>query len=252
MSIKKLYSSKILVLIVLIISILLIINKYILEKYPRLYQDTFNLMELNRSAESFEMASFYLKDGYYQDINKSIDLLYKLEKENKGRAYSGLCQIYYKHYNDVKKNYNGMDYCYRAMSENYLKSFIITSYIYKDGIGVLQDADKAFELMEKAAKNGNADAQYDLAEMYQESYSSYSNRLPKKYRNAEIINDNLFRYGQPKDIMSYVWFNISAADGYIYSKVQRDTMSRYMPKPNLKLAQKISKDFYRLYAKSPN
>ena len=78
------------------------------------------------------------------------------------------------------------------------------------GLGVVQDYKRAFFWLEKAARNGYADAQLTLGEMYQ--------------LGLAVNSDNE---------RAYLWFNLAAAQGVKGASSGRDLLVKQLSKEQI-------------------
>lgn len=68
--------------------------------------------------------------------------------------------------------------------------FLGNMYYFGDGISVGQDYDKAFELYEKAAQQGNAEAQHNLGAMYYSGESVHQDYIKARQWLEKAANQN--------------------------------------------------------------
>ena len=98
--------------------------------------------------------------------------------------------------------------------------------MYADGEGVPEDDVEAVKWYRKAAEQGYATAQYNLALMY-----ANGSGVPEDY------------------VESYMWLNLAAAQGTEEAKQSKGILSEKMTKEQIAEAQKLSREWF---AKQPS
>jgi TPR repeat protein len=93
---------------------------------------------------------------------------------------------------------------------------------YDNGRGVLQDKEQAARWYKRAAEQGVADAQYNLAIMYHEGQG--------------VSRD---------DVQAYKWFSIVAAGGGNDARLGRDAIARAMSPAQISEGQRLSREWLR-------
>lgn len=104
--------------------------------------------------------------------------------------------------------------------------FLGNMYYFGDGISTGQDYDKAFELYEKAAQQGNAEAQYNLGVMYYSGESInqdymqarkwFEKAASQKDADAQFNLGVIYKYGEGvrQDVtVAKEWFSKSCDNG---------------------------------------
>ena len=134
--------------------------------------------------------------------------------------------------------------------------------MYKKERGVSQDYHQAAYWYEKAAEQGDADAQVNIAFMYltgqgvtqNHGQAFYWYKTSAEQGNAKAqYNIGVMHYkgeGVVKDVIeSHKWFNISSKNGFNRSAIQRDKIEKKMTIKQIELAQKMAdewtEDFYK-------
>jgi hypothetical protein len=128
--------------------------------------------------------------------------------------------------------------------------------MYDSGHGVPQSYAEALKWHRKAAEQGYAEGQNDLAVMYNFGRGvpqNYAEALKWYYRAAEQglakAQDNLgimYANGQgvPQDYVSaHMWFNLSAAQGDADGIKNRDLVAQHMTPPQIAEAQKLAREW---------
>ena len=96
--------------------------------------------------------------------------------------------------------------------------------IYNNGEGVPQDYTEARKWLLKAAQQGHAKAQNNLGYFYRTGTG-----VPQDY------------------ITAYAWFKIAAAQGNEIAAKNRDIVAAKLDPSSLVKAQKLSKEYFKLY-----
>jgi len=95
--------------------------------------------------------------------------------------------------------------------------------MYDNGLGVPQDYKVAVKWYRLAAKQGDADAQYNLGVMYG--------------NGTGVIQDNVY---------AHMWWNIAASSGNSKNAVKnRDSVAGMMTPADLSAAQKLARECVR-------
>ena len=90
--------------------------------------------------------------------------------------------------------------------------------MYVNGEGIQQDYDKAFDWYTKAAKQGNADAQFNLGVMY---------------LNGEGLIQNHKK--------AYMWFNLAIHNGHSDEQKAKDKVTKKLSSQDLIEAEEMAK-----------
>lgn len=98
----------------------------------------------------------------------------------------------------------------KAAAQGVVKAKGELGHLYLEGVGVLQDFDKARSLLEEAAADGNAKAQFDLARMWQNgwggeknasmAYAYYEFAAQKDFKPAIKARDSLLAMLSPAQV----------------------------------------------------
>ena len=94
--------------------------------------------------------------------------------------------------------------------------------MYNQGKGVPQDDKTAVKWYKLAAKQGNAPAQYNLGLMYA--------------MGTGVIKDNVY---------AHMWWNIAASSGNENAVIGRDIVAKRMTSANINAAQKLARECVR-------
>ena len=89
-------------------------------------------------------------------------------------------------------------------------------HLYLEGVGVLQDFAKAKPLLEEAANDGNATAQFDLGRMWQHGWG-----------------------GEENERLAYAWFELAAQQDYAPALKARDKLLAGLSPVQVKEAQDL-------------
>ena len=91
--------------------------------------------------------------------------------------------------------------------------------MYDNGEGVVEDDKEAVKWYQKAADQGEADAQYALGWMYD---------------NGEGVEQN--------NVIAYAWWNIAATNGDQDSKIWKPKIAKAMTPAQIAEAEELSKE----------
>ncbi|PKG35751.1 hypothetical protein CXF65_05980 [Psychrobacter sp. Sarcosine-3u-12] len=104
--------------------------------------------------------------------------------------------------------------------------FLGDMYYFGDGISTGQDYDRAFELYQKAAQQGNAEAQHNLGVMYYsgksvnqdyiEARKWFEKSADQNYADAQLSLGVIYEYGEgvSQDMaIAKEWFSKSCNNG---------------------------------------
>jgi hypothetical protein len=92
--------------------------------------------------------------------------------------------------------------------------------MYHDGRGALQSFSLAREWLERAARKGNAEAQFRLGVMHRQGQGM-----------------------QEDHVGAYVWFNLAAAQGHDEAREARDDLLALLAPDEILAAQQSSQQF---------
>jgi len=93
--------------------------------------------------------------------------------------------------------------------------------LYNHGAGTPQDTRYAVYWYTKAAEQGHVHAQYNLGHMYE-----YDDEPPQDYKQA------------------FFWYTKAAEQGHYFAKEDRDKMLEKMSQSQIEEVQKLSKELY--------
>ena len=128
-------------------------------------QNKYEQMESSKDLTGWEK-------GWWEHAHKNYTLGRKLLEPYKDKDISKIQHAYGFMYQEglggLKKDFKkAVEHYNRAIKiDNYPSSLYNLSFLYKDGKGVQKDMDKYFEVLQKAAKQGLASAQFNLAADY--------------------------------------------------------------------------------------
>ena len=128
--------------------------------------------------------------------------------------------------------------------------------MYKNGWGVPQNYAWAVKWYQKAAEQGQVNAQYNLGFMYNngvgmpQDYAKAKKWYRKAAEQGEAISQfNLgFMYhqghGAPQDyIQAHMWYNLSAAQSITNAAKNRDLIAKDMTPAQIAEAQKLAQEW---------
>jgi TPR repeat protein len=95
------------------------------------------------------------------------------------------------------------------------------AFLYQRGVGIPQDTRYAIYWYKKAAEQGHANAQYSLGYMY-----DYGEDIPQDYNQA------------------FFWYTKAAEKGHYFAKTHRDEMLEKMSQSQIEEVRKLSEEFY--------
>lgn len=120
----------------------------------------------------------------------------------------------------------------------------------------LGDYQTALQELQPLARQGNANAQFKLAQMYRlgEGIPQDNAEAAKWYGRAAKQGDSISQYnlgrfyamgeGVPKDVvMAYMWFNLAAASGFESAVDNRYLVERQMSPAQISEAQSLSREW---------
>jgi TPR repeat protein len=148
------------------------------------------------------------RDGHEQLAN---DILLALAKKNNAQAQLRLGEMYEigptSGPPDIKQ---AAQWYEKAAASGLVEAKAHLGHLYLEGVGILQDFPRAKTLLESAANDGNATAQFDLARMWQNgwggpedrrlAYAWYEFAAQQDYRPALRARDKLLSELSPKDV----------------------------------------------------
>lgn len=110
--------------------------------------------------------AFELGIGCEKNFDKAIDFYQKSRKEDREEVQESLLRMYFIK-NDYEKVHKTIERLLLINSNNAF-AYLIKGSLYKFGLGVDNNYEKAFSCFQKSISLGNDDAYYDLALMYAE------------------------------------------------------------------------------------
>lgn len=154
-----------------------------------------------------------------------------------------------------------------------IKLLLVISFVVLSGTAFMpsmsfaeKDSGKSFEEYLSLAKQGDAEAQLHLGNMYKkgkgvpkdykEAVRWYRKAAEQGYVRTQYTLGVMYRDGEgvPKDLVaSYAWLNISAAQGYkdfldeVRASELRDRVAKKLPAAALAIAQELSMEYYKKY-----
>ncbi|NOZ52259.1 MAG: sel1 repeat family protein [Gammaproteobacteria bacterium] len=132
--------------------------------------------------------------------------------------------------------------------------------LYKQGKGVMQDADEAVNWFRKAAQQGLASAQYYMGHLYdsgegvkqdfilaknwytkaaQQGNASAQSNLGVLYANGEGIKQDI--------VKAYVWFSLAVSQGLTAALDNRNLLAKSMSSELLNNATMLSREYFQQY-----
>ena len=158
-----------------------------------------------------------MNSGSLEEVNKLQYIVnnFKLPK------FEYLLADYYHSHKKYNASYN---LALSAAEKGNVKAQAFLGFLYSKGFGVVKDKAESFKWTEKAAKQGNANAQYNLAKNYSEGRSAVVKDIAKaikwhkeaaKQNFVKSMNSLGFIYENKKDYeKSVFWYRKSAEKGF--------------------------------------
>ena len=124
--------------------------------------------------------------------------------------------------------------------------------MYLNGYGVPKSYDEALNWYKKAAKQGSADAQYNIGAMYQDGHGVWQSDVEASiwYRKAAeqgyaAAQNNLgIILGDGGDnVEGYMWLHLAAAQGDEFARKNRDITAENMTPDQIAEAQKLAREW---------
>jgi hypothetical protein len=127
--------------------------------------------------------------------------------------------------------------------------------MYENGRGVTQDYKQAVKWYTKAAEQGDAKAQHNLALMYdigqgvpqdyKQAVKWYTKAAEQGHAGAQHNLALLYAKGQgvPQDnVYAHMWFNLAAANGQENASKARDIVADSMTTADISKAQSLARE----------
>ncbi|PSW04400.1 tetratricopeptide repeat protein [Photobacterium lipolyticum] len=128
--------------------------------------------------------------------------------------------------NPEKNPHHAFCWRLRAARNNDVAGFMKTAYCYQTGVAVKKDKQCAIYWLERAAEQGNTEAQYLAAKMHVGS----------------DVNDAA---------VAYVWFSIAYASGNKEAKKDRDRVAQAIGIESIMSVQSVAKSVYKILQDKP-
>ncbi|MGF1759358.1 sel1 repeat family protein [Photobacterium sagamiensis] len=128
--------------------------------------------------------------------------------------------------NPVKQPHNAFCWRLRVARNNDVTGFMKTAYCYQTGVGVNKDKQCAIYWLERAAEQGNTEAQYLAAKMH----------LGSDANDAAV---------------AYIWFSIAYASGNKEAKKDRDGVAQIIGIESILSVQNVAKSVYKILRNKP-
>jgi TPR repeat protein len=119
-----------------------------------------------------------------------------------------------------------------------------------------QDYETAYKLILPLAEQGDADAQFNLALMYEdglgvpqdykEAVRLYRLSAEQGYAEAQFNLGNRYYNGQgiPQDyVLAHMWWSISGSNGYKDAVTNRNIVEKKMSKQKIEKAQELARNW---------
>lgn len=141
------------------------------KKAARFYEKA---ASLGYAQAQTNLGKMYLRGyGVPQDKQKALQLFEKAASQGDAKALFNLGVVYFKG-NGVEQDYSkAVEYYEKAVDLNDPEAQLNLALMYNNGEGVQIDKKKAFELFSRSAKYGNPVAQFNLAKMYKSGINGF-------------------------------------------------------------------------------
>ena len=142
------------------------------------YQQAYNLcLEgiKNNEIKCIRFMGWLYAEGHGcpKDEEKALSYFSRAAALGDGEAEYGIAKIYYE-----RKDYlEAIVYLEKAINKGFYSASRILGMIYYYGLGIERDIDKAKELYDQAANNGNLMAELIIAKMLFHGYDGFLGRL---------------------------------------------------------------------------
>ena len=152
----------------------------------------------------------------------------------------------------------------RADAGSSLAQFEYAMLLSQGGTGEREDLVESIKWFEKAAEQGHAQAQYELAQVYKlgrgtlQDYDAAARWFLEAARKGHVAAQyhmgRLHRIGEGVDldlIRAYAWFNRAAALGHGAARGARDEIAASLKPEQVEAAQKLSRDLLSVPTGAP-
>ena len=164
--------------------------------------------------------------GVEPDIGSGIEKIIVSAEMEYVPAQLFLGDWYVAESNSLKEPHSAFIWRLRAAKNNDIKGFIKTAYCYQSGIGIEKNRIYAIYWLERAAEQGNSEAQYLAAQMH----------LGSNANDAAV---------------AYIWFSIAYASGYKDAKQSRDEVVQHIGIESILNIQNVAKSIYKALREQP-
>jgi hypothetical protein len=175
----------------------------------------------------FSLGRFLMQgSGVEPDIGAGIEKIIASAEMEYVPAQLFLGDWYVAESNAFKEPYRAFSWRLQAAKNNDIKGFIKTAYCYQSGIGIEKNRIHAIYWLERAAEQGNSEAQYLAAQMH----------LGSNANDAAV---------------AYIWFSIAYASGYKDAKKNRDEVVQHIGIESILNIQNVAKSMYKALRVQP-
>ncbi|CAG21939.1 tetratricopeptide repeat protein [Photobacterium profundum] len=175
----------------------------------------------------FTLGKFLIQgSGVEPDIGAGIENVIASAEMEYVPAQLFLGDWYVAESNSLKEPHCAFSWRLRAAKNNDIKGFIKTAYCYQSGIGIEKNRIYAIYWLERAAEQGNSEAQYLAAQMH----------LGSNANDAAV---------------AYIWFSIAYASGYKDAKKSRDEVVQHIGIESILNVQNVAKSIYKALRVQP-
>lgn len=206
-------------------------------------------------------------DKYWRLLEGQTDrdvqtLIGNLYSENDKRSYkTGKNKYKGKELSFDETNKVALEWYQKAAEKNEKQAIYHIGNMYRDGVGVYKNEQKAFEYFKRAAELGDTLAQMEVAVAYLKGqgvikdYTEANNWLVKLanqdspefgYAWARNTLGVLYEFGWGVDkdtVISYAWYNIAASSGYKEAKQNLVRVEKAINPEELREAQTLSREW---------
>ena len=153
----------------------------------------------------------------------------------------------------------------KAAAQGHAKAQYSLGYMYRNGLGVSKDYNKAFYWFTKAAEQGNVVAQWSLGNLYLQGWGVtqdnnkafywFKKTAEQGYVDSQYYLGNMYLYGLgvPRDyVQSYAWFQLAAEGGREEASAARMNLRRTMNSKELEEARKLVRELWEKYGNKNN